>query len=115
MAALGSRDILTAPASPWQNAYCERVIGSIRRECLDHVIVLGERHLTRLLRDYARYYNEDRTHRSLDGDAPLGRAEELPMGQSDLVLQEPRVGGLHHRYRRLQGSQHSNSVRFTPR
>ena len=101
VAALGCRDILTAPVSPWQNAYCERVIGSIRRECLDHVIVMRERHLTRLLREYARYYNADRAHRSLDGDAPLGRDAEGPTGGAELVLAEPRVGGLHHRYRRV--------------
>jgi transposase InsO family protein len=62
-----------APASPWQNGFAERLIGSIRRECLDHVIVLGELHLRRILKSYADYYNCDRTHRSLDKDAPVSR------------------------------------------
>ncbi len=98
--ALGAKDVLTAPASPWQNAYCERVIGSLRRECVDHVIVLGERHLLRVVREYASYYNLARPHRALDDDAPLGRPVELP-GSGDVIVAEPRVGGLHHRYRRV--------------
>jgi transposase InsO family protein len=71
--AMGIRDKPTASASPWQNGYAERLIGSIRRECVDHVIVLGEAHLRRILRSYARYYNDIRTHRSLDKDAPVSR------------------------------------------
>jgi len=71
--AMGIRDKPTAPASPWQNSFAERLIGSIRRECLDHLIVLGEAHLRRILRSYAHYYNEIRTHRSLDKDAPISR------------------------------------------
>ena len=71
--AMGIRDKPTAPASPWQNGFAERLIGSIRRECLDHVIVLGEVHLRRILRSYADYYNDVRTHRSLDKDAPVFR------------------------------------------
>ena len=67
---MGIRDKPTAPASPWQNGFAERLIGSIRRECVDHFVVLGEAHLRRILRDYARYYNDIRTHRSLDKDAP---------------------------------------------
>ena len=67
---MGIRDRPTAPRSPWQNGYCERAIGSIRRECLDHVVVFGERHLRRLLRSYATYYNEARTHLSVNKDAP---------------------------------------------
>jgi transposase InsO family protein len=65
-----------APASPWQNSYAERLIGTIRRECLDHVIVLGETHLRRILGKYASYYNGSRIHRSLDKDAPFHRAIE---------------------------------------
>ncbi len=84
--AMGIRDKPTAPASPWQNGFAERLIGSIRRECLDHVIVLGEAHLRRILKSYARYYNETRTHLALDKDAPPiahrkeGRAYSLPPG-----------------------------------
>src|ERR1700761_1638045 len=71
--AMGIRDKPIAPASPWQNGFAERLIGSIRRECLDHVIVLGEAHLRRILQSYADYYNETRTHLALDKDAPLSR------------------------------------------
>src|ERR1700722_3219201 len=71
--AMGIRDKPTAPASPWQNGFAERLIGSIRRECLDHIIVLGEMHLRRILKSYAGYYNSVRTHRSLDKDAPVTR------------------------------------------
>jgi hypothetical protein len=71
--AMGIRDKPTAPASPWQNGFAERLIGSIRRECVDHFVVLGEAHLHRILRAYARYYNDIRTHRSLDKDAPVSR------------------------------------------
>ena len=71
--AMGIRDKPTAPASPWQNGFAERLIGSIRRECLDHIIVFGEAHLRRTLRSYACYYNDIRTHRSLDKDAPVYR------------------------------------------
>lgn len=96
--ALGIETVRTALHSPWQNAYCERLIGSIRRECLDHVIVLGERHLRRVLGRYVDYYNNSRTHRSLDNDSPFGRSVEPPeMGQ---VIAIPKVGGLHHRYTR---------------
>src|SRR5512143_1799852 len=70
---MGIRDKPTAPASPWQNGFAERLIGSIRRECVDHFVVLGEAHLRRILRAYARYYNDVRTHRSLDKDAPVPR------------------------------------------
>ena len=71
--AMGIRDKPTAPASPWQNGFAERLIGSIRRECLDHIIVLGETHLRRILRSYPNYYSGIRTHRSLDKDAPVSR------------------------------------------
>ena len=71
--AMGIRDRPTTPRSPWQNGYAERLIGSIRRDCLDHVVVFGERHLRHLLRSYQAYYNVTRTHLSLDKDAPVSR------------------------------------------
>ena len=95
---MGIEEVLTAPRSPWQNAYCERLIGTIRRECLDHVVVLNERHLLRVLRSYASYYHASRTHRALDGDSPDGRAVEPP--EQGEVIAYPQVGGLHHRYAR---------------
>ena len=97
--ALGLKEAVTAPRSPWQNAYVERVIGSIRRDCLDHVIVISERQLRRILKEYISYYNEVRTHLSLDKDAP----ERRPVKPPDLgdVTKIQRVGGLHHEYRRL--------------
>lgn len=96
--ALGLHEVPTAPRSPWQNCYAERFIGSLRRECLDHVIVLNERHLGRMLSDYARYYNRTRTHLALDKDAPDPRsAHQRELGE---VTAFPEVGGLHHRYER---------------
>lgn len=94
--ALGIEDVVTAPASPWQKAYAERLIGSIRREILDHVIVLDERHLTRLLKTYVAYYNRWRTHRSLEGDAPYTR----PVLSATLArtVEIPGVEGLRHYY-----------------
>ena len=92
--AMGIRDRPTAPRSPWQNGYCERLIGSIRRDCLDHVVVFGERHLRHLLRTYAAYYNQTRTHLSLNKDPPVSRAVEVVGG----ILPVPILGGLHHRY-----------------
>jgi len=87
-----------APKSPWQNPYCERLIGSIRRECLDHVIVLNERHLRRILQSYFDYYLNARTHLSLERNSPIERVVEPPcLGR---VVAIPQVGGLHHRYRR---------------
>ena len=97
--ALEIEEVITAPRSPWQNAYVERVIGSIRRECLDHVIVLNERHLKRILRDYFNYYHISRTHLSLDKNPPEPRAVE-PAASGNIVAL-PRVGGLHHRYTRI--------------
>jgi hypothetical protein len=82
------------PRSPWQNAHVERLIGSIRRECLDHVVVLGEAHLRRTLATYASYYNELRTHRSLTKDTPLHRAVE----RLGAVTSRTILGGLHHQY-----------------
>jgi putative transposase len=95
---LGIREVLTAPRSPWQNAYVERLIGSIRRECLDHVIVLNEAGLRRALKSYFDYYERSRTHLSLGKDAPIRRPiQPAAMGR---VVEIPEVGGLHHRYER---------------
>ena len=91
-------EVLIAPRAPWQNPYVERLIGSIRRECLDHVIVFGEAHLRRILGAYIDYYHGSRTHLSLDKDAPDSREVQPPtMGE---VIELPEVGGLHHRYER---------------
>ena len=95
--AMGIRDKPIAPRSPWQNGFAERLIGSIRRECLDHVIVFGEAHLRRILRSYADYYNEVRTHRSLNKDAPMHRPV-LTIGN---LKSRPILGGLHHHYVRI--------------
>ena len=94
--AMGIRDKPTAPASPWQNGFAERLIGSIRRECLDHIIVLGEEHLRRILKNYAAYYNGVRTHRSLNKDAPISR----PVQRPGILSSHAILGGLHHRYAR---------------
>ena len=96
--AMGIEQVLTAPRSPWQNPYCERVIGTLRRECFDHVIVLGEQHLRRILRKYLEYYHGFRTHLALDKDAPEPRECESNDGGNVVAL--PMVGGLHHRYTR---------------
>jgi transposase InsO family protein len=82
---------------PWQNGIAERLIGSIRRECVDHLIVLGETHLRRVLKSYARYYNEMRTHRSLNKDAPLSP----PVQRSGSIVSHAPLGGLHHHYVRV--------------
>jgi transposase InsO family protein len=95
--AMGIRDRPTARASPWQNGFAERLIGSIRRECVDHFIVLGEAHLRRILRSYARYYNDIRTHRSLDKDAPVSR----PVQRTGVINSNPILGGLHRHYVRV--------------
>src|SRR5262245_31151857 len=92
--AMGIRDRPTAARSPWQNGCAERLIGSIRRDCLDHVVVFGERHLRHLLKAYQKYYNEARTHLSLEKDAPTSRAVQA-IGQ---MLAVPVLGGLHHQY-----------------
>ena len=93
---MGIDEVLTAPRSPWQNPYAERLVGSLRRECLNHVVVLGERHLRRILGRYFAYYHHARTHLSLEKDAPDGRPI-APAG-SGIVVAIPEVGGLHHRY-----------------
>jgi transposase InsO family protein len=95
---LGIREVLTAPRSPWQNPYVERLIGSIRRECLDHVIVLKETGLHRILQSYFEYYERTRTHLSLEKDAPIPRSVQPP--ELGTVIELPEVGGLHHRYER---------------
>ena len=94
----GIEEVPIAPRSPWQNPYCERVIGSIRRECLDHVIVLNEDHLRRILTDYFDYYHHSRPHLSLDRNSPTPRRVELPSESPIVAI--PQVGGLHHRYTR---------------
>ncbi len=91
---IGIRDRPTSPRSPWQNGYAERLIGSIRRECLDHVVVFGERHLRHVLLSYMKYYNEMRTHLSMEKDAPVPRVVE----RAGHILCRPVLGGLHHQY-----------------
>jgi len=95
--AMGIRDRPTAPASPWQNGVAERLIGSIRRESVDHMIVLGEAHLRRILKSYARYYNGFRTHRSLNKDAPASRSVQ----RTGVIRSRAILGGLHHHYSRV--------------
>jgi transposase InsO family protein len=94
---MGIRDKPTAPVSPWQNGFAERLIGSIRRECLDHLVILNEAYLHRILQRYADYYNRIRTHRSLGKDAPLSR----PVQRSGIINSHPILGGLHYHYVRI--------------
>jgi transposase InsO family protein len=94
---IGIRDRPTSPRSPWQNAYAERLIGSIRRECTDHIVIFGERHLRHVLLSYMGYYNGTRTHLSLNKDAPISRAAET----AGRVICRPILGGLHHQYGRM--------------
>jgi putative transposase len=96
---MGVEEVVIAPRSPWQSPFVERLIGSLRRECLDHVIILNERHLHRIMSDYLDYYHRVRPHLSLDRNAPVPRmVEPVAAGK---VVSEPMVGGLHHRYRRV--------------
>ncbi len=96
--AMGIEEVITAPRSPWQNPFAERLLGTVRRDCLDHVIVLGETHLRRTLTRYFRYYHNFRTHLSLEKDAPTPRAiQNANLGP---VIEVPEVGGLHHHYQR---------------
>ena len=95
--AMGIRDRPISPRSPWQNPYVERLIGTLRRDCLDHVLVLGERHLGRILTSYSLYYNEARTHLGLCKDSPLPRAVQ----RSGTIVTTPVLCGLHHRYGRI--------------
>jgi len=99
---MGIEDVKTAYHSPWQNAYAERLIGSVRRECLNHVIVLNEGHLQRILSEYFQYYNAHRAHQRLDGDAPDGRNKEPP--ERGEIVTIPFLGGLHHRYTRRKAA-----------
>ena len=96
---MGIEEVIIAPHAPWQNPYCERLIGSIRRECLDHFIVLNEAHLRRILKSYFAYYHDSRTHLSLERNAPNPREVELP--SRGKVVAVPQFGGLHHRYTRV--------------
>ncbi len=95
---MGIEEVVTAPRSPWQNPFVERIIGSTRRECLDHVIVFNEAHLIRILTAYFKYYHQSRTHLSLDRNAPIPREVEPP--SQGRVIAIPQVGGLHIRYAR---------------
>jgi putative transposase len=95
---MGIEEVVIAPRSPWQNPYVERLIGSIRRECLDHMIVLHARHLRRLLTGYFQYYHHWRTHRALAMDCPMPRPVQRP--EAGLIREVPEVGGLHHHYER---------------
>jgi len=95
--AMGIRDKPIAPASPWQNGFAERLIGSIRRECVDHIIIRGEAHLRQVLKSYANYYNRFRTHRSLNKDAPVSRSVQ----RTGVIRSRAILGGLHHHYGRI--------------
>ncbi len=97
--AMGIEEVVTAPRSPWRNPFVDRVIGSIRRDCLDHVIVLNERHLRQILCSYLAYYHGSRTHLALGKDTPDGRPVQSADGGK--VVAFPQVGGLHHRYERF--------------
>ncbi len=93
------KEVITAPRSPWQNPYVERIIGSIRRDCLDHVMVLNERHLKRIITSYFEYYHQWRTHLGLEMDTPHRRDVQTPA--QGKVIEVPDLGGLHHHYLRL--------------
>jgi hypothetical protein len=97
--AMAMINVLTAPRAPWQNPYVERLIGSVRRECLDHVIVFNEAGLRRILKRYLEYYERSRTHLSLDKDAPISRG--VSRQTNGRIIAIPQVNGLHHRYERL--------------
>jgi transposase InsO family protein len=94
---MGIRDHPISPRSPWQNAYVERLIGTLRRDCLDHLLIFGESHLRQVLKSYALYYNEARTHLGLDKDTPLPRAVQ----RTGNIVSVPVLAGLHHRYVRI--------------
>jgi transposase InsO family protein len=94
---MGIRDRPISPGSPWQNAYVERLIGTVRRECLDRLLIFGEAHLRRVLASYAAYYNQLRTHLALGKDTPLGRAVQ----RCGVIVAIPILSGLHHHYIRI--------------
>ncbi len=96
--AMGIKQVLSAPRSPWQRAYVERVIGTLRRECLDHIIVFNERCLSRHLQDFVNYYHRSRTHLALEKDSPEPRP--IQRRGAGRIIAIPEVGGLHHRYER---------------
>jgi transposase InsO family protein len=96
---MGIQTLRTAPASPWQNAFVERVIGSIRRECTNHTIAVNERQLTNIILSFADYYNRSRTHLALGKDTPLPQPANTIV-QGGKIIAFPEVGGLHHRYER---------------
>ena len=96
ISAIGMKEVISAKKSPWQNPFVERVIGSIRRECTDHLVPLNEAHLRKILSEYVEYYNRSRCHQSLDGNAPEPRPVETGDGS---VYAIPHLGGLHHHYR----------------
>ncbi len=96
---MGINEVVTAYHSPWQNPYVERLHGSVRRDCLDHIIVVGENHLRRILHSYFAYYHEDRTHLGLGKETPFERPVSNRTSPSDRLIEFPRVGGLHHRYK----------------
>jgi transposase InsO family protein len=98
VAGMGITEVVSAPSSPWQNPYAERLIGSLRRECLDHMIILSQRHLRCVLRAYGSYYHQSRTHLGLEKDAPTPRRVQVPTEGRVVAFAE--VGGLHHRYER---------------
>jgi putative transposase len=95
---IGIEEVITAARSPWQNPFAERIVGSLRRECLDHVIVLNENHLLRILKNYSEYYHRSRTHLALSKDSLEPRAKQPP--DLGVVIEIAEVGGLHHRYER---------------
>ena len=95
--AMGIRDRPVSPGSPWQNAYVERLIGTVRRECLDRMLIFGEAHLRQILSSYAAYYNQVRTHLALGNGTPLGRAVQ----RSGAIVAIPILSGLHHHYVRM--------------
>ena len=98
VSSMGIEEVLIAPRSPWQNPYVERVIGSVRRDCLDHVVILNERHLCQILASYLDSYHGSRRHLSLVKDAPDSRPVS---GGQGTIVPFPKVGGLHHRYEKL--------------
>ena len=96
---MGIREVRITPRSPWQNPFVERLIGSIRRECLDHALILNDAHLRRLLRSYVAYYNRSRPHQALENNSPFPRTVQPP--SHGWIHAVPEVGGLHHRYQRV--------------